>query len=189
MTRKKRRNNINEKVIIAGFGGQGVMLMGKILAQSGMQENLHVTWIPKYGAEVRGGTAHCMVRIASWPIASPLVEVPTSIVVLNKPSLTKFENKVKPKGTIIVNSSLIDDKVMRDDVSTYYVPCTELANQLGAEKGANMVALGALVQAWGFLNLDTVKEALKDMLPSYRHKYIPLNQKALDEGAHSVANV
>ncbi|MBN1493348.1 MAG: 2-oxoacid:acceptor oxidoreductase family protein [Candidatus Omnitrophica bacterium] len=179
---------MDERVIIAGFGGQGVMLMGKILAQAGMLAGLNVTWIPKYGAEVRGGTAHCMVRISHKPIASPLVEFPTAIIVLNKPSLVKFENKVRPQGTVIVNSSLIDEKVTRDDVKVYYVPCTLLANQLGDVKGSNMVALGALVASWGFLNIDVVKEALKHMLPAYRHKYIPLNQKALDEGAHAITN-
>jgi 2-oxoglutarate ferredoxin oxidoreductase subunit gamma len=189
MAKNSQKNNIDERVIIAGFGGQGVMLTGKILAQAGMLAGMNVTWIPKYGAEVRGGTAHCMVRLSQKPIASPLVEVPTAIVVLNKPSLIKFENKVRPQGTIIVNSSLIDEKITRTDVAVYYVPCTELANQLGDVKGSNMVALGALVKSWGFLNIDIVKEALKDMLPSYRHKYIPLNQKALDEGAHAIANI
>ncbi len=189
MAKNSRRNNIDERVIIAGFGGQGVMLMGKILAQSAMLDGLNVTWIPKYGAEVRGGTAHCMVRISDKPIASPLVEIPSAIIVLNKPSLLKFENKVRPQGTVIVNSSLIDEKVTREDVKVYYVPCTDLANQLGDMKGANMVALGALVKSWGFLPVDVVKEALKDMLPPYRHKYIPLNQKALEEGAHAVMNM
>ena len=185
----KKEKEISENIIIAGFGGQGVMFAGKLLAQSAMKAGLCVTWIPKYGAEVRGGTAHCMVRIASRQIASPLVAHPTSIIVLNKPSLIKFENLVEPGGVIIVNASLIDDGVQRNDLRTYYVPCSEIASDLGAVKGSNMVALGALVQEWGFLDVGIIKDAVKDILPSYRHKYIPLNQKALEEGAHFVHNI
>lgn len=186
MAKKDISKVVDEKIIIAGFGGQGVMLMGKILAQAAMMSNLHVTWIPKYGAEVRGGTAHCMVRVASREIACPLVEYPTSIIVLNKPSLLKFEERIAKGGTIIVNSSLIDAQVKRTDLRTYYVPCSDIAHQLGATKGANMVALGALLEAWQCISLDAAKDALSDILPSYRHKYIPLNQKALEEGAAAI---
>lgn len=186
MARKNSTTLVNERIIIAGFGGQGIMLMGKILAQSAMKAGFNVTWMPKYGAEVRGGTAHCMVRIASRRIASPLVVKPTSIVVLNKPSLIKFEPVVVPGGVIVVNASLIDEKVSRKDVRTYYVPCSDIARELGDTKGANMVALGALISAWEWIDIETAKDAIKDILPPYRHKYIPLNQQALDEGAQAV---
>ncbi len=189
LTKKaKKQSDVDERIIIAGFGGQGVMLLGKILAQSAMQTGLNVTWIPKYGAEVRGGTAHCMVRIASRQVASPLVVHPTSLIVLNKPSLRKFEQTTAPDARIIVNESLIDDKVTRTDVAAYYVPCTQMASDLGAVRGANMIALGALMAAWKFIiSLDTVKAAIREILPLYRHKYIPLNQKALDLGAQFVS--
>jgi 2-oxoglutarate ferredoxin oxidoreductase subunit gamma len=173
---------MRQDIIAAGFGGQGIMLLGKLIAQAGMLSNLHVTWIPKYGAEVRGGTAHCMVRVSTDEIANPLISRPNAIIVMNKPSLAKFEEKVIDGGVIIVNSSLCDVKVRRKEVRSVYVPATEIANMIGDVKGANMVCLGALLKAEQFLELSVVVAALKDILPSYRHKYIPLNEKALYEG-------
>lgn len=173
---------VAEDVIIAGFGGQGIMMLGKIIAQAGMLSGLHVTWIPKYGAEVRGGTAHCMVKISSEEIASPLVNRPSLLIVMNKPSLLKFENEIVPGGSVVVNSSLCDHVIKRTDVAIKKIPVTEIANEIGDVKGANMVALGALLKLCPFLELKLVVEALKAILPPYRHKYIPLNEKALYEG-------
>ncbi len=173
---------ITEDIIIAGFGGQGIMMLGKVIAQAGMLSGLHVTWIPKYGAEVRGGTAHCMVRVSSSEIASPLVSEPSLLVVMNKPSLIKFENLVQPEGAVVINTSLCDEAVGRNDLSICPIPATDIADTIGAMKGANMVALGALLKLRPFLELSLVVSALKAILPSYRHKYIPLNEKALYEG-------
>ena len=173
---------ISEDIIIAGFGGQGIMILGKIIAQAGMLSGLNVTWIPKYGAEVRGGTAHCMVKVSSDEIASPLVSKPTALVIMNKPSLLKFEDTVCTHGCVVVNSSLCDLKVKRDDLSVIHIPATEKASEIGYAKGANMIALGALLKLCQLIELKDVIAALKDILPSYRHKYIPLNEKALYEG-------
>ncbi len=179
---------IDEDIIIAGFGGQGIMMLGKIMAQAGMIAGLNVTWIPKYGAEVRGGTAHCMVRVGSDEIASPLVTVPSLLVVMNKPSLLKFEDVVTPGGSIVVNSSLCDQPIKRDDLAVLGVPATEIANDIGDVKGANMVALGALMKLCPFIELKNVVASLKAILPAHRHKYIPLNEKALYAGFNYKSN-
>ncbi|MBU1863342.1 MAG: 2-oxoacid:acceptor oxidoreductase family protein [Candidatus Omnitrophica bacterium] len=173
---------VSENIIVAGFGGQGIMMLGKIIAQAGMLSGLQVTWIPKYGAEVRGGTAHCMVKVSSEEIASPLVTEPNLLVVMNKPSILKFERIVKPKGFVVLNASLCDYVVEREDLSVVSIPATQMANDIGDVRGANMVALGALLKLCPFLELSVVVAALKDILPTYRHKYIPLNEKALYEG-------
>ena len=175
-------NAIKEDIIISGFGGQGVMLLGKIVAQTGMLSGLHVTWIPKYGAEVRGGTAHCMVKIANEEIASPLLTEPSILVVMNKPSLLKFESTVRAGGHIIYDSSLCTEEVKRTDVTVRAIPATKIANKIGDVKGANMVMLGAMLSACPIVDLKKVVDALNDILPVYRHKYIPLNEKALYEG-------
>jgi 2-oxoglutarate ferredoxin oxidoreductase subunit gamma len=177
-----KKAHIAEDIIIAGFGGQGIMMLGKIVAQAGMIAGLEVTWIPKYGAEVRGGTAHCMVKVSRDEIASPLVSEPSLLVVMNKPSLLKFEQIIKPGGSIVVNSSLCDYQSERDDITVVAVPATEMANTIGDVKGANMVALGALLKLCPFIELSNVVASLKTILPGYRHKYIPLNEKALYEG-------
>ncbi len=173
---------ISENIIVAGFGGQGIMMLGKIIAQAGMLSGLNVTWIPKYGAEVRGGTAHCMVKVSSEEIASPLIVSPDSLVVMNKPSIIKFEESVKSGGSVVINSSLCDYNIIRNDLFVKVIPATEIASDIGDIKGANMVALGALLKLRPFLELKDVVSALKDILPPYRHKYIPLNEKALYEG-------
>jgi 2-oxoglutarate ferredoxin oxidoreductase subunit gamma len=173
---------VQQDIIIAGFGGQGIMMLGKIVAQAGMIAGLHVSWIPKYGAEVRGGTAHCMVRVSSDEIASPLVSEPTLLVVMNQPSLVKFEGTVKKNGAIVVNSSLCEKKIDRPDVSVLAIPATELANKIGDVKGANMVAFGALLKLCPFIELKNVVDSLRAIFPVHRHKYIPLNEKALYEG-------
>lgn len=158
------------------------MMLGKIVAQAGLIAGLHVTWIPKYGAEVRGGTAHCMVKVAHSEIASPLVSEPSLLVVMNKPSLLKFESIIKPGGSVVVNSSLCDYQPQRDDITLLSIPATDIANNIGDVKGANMVALGALLRLCPFIELSNVVASLKTILPGYRHKYIPLNEKALYEG-------
>ncbi|MDD5085329.1 MAG: 2-oxoacid:acceptor oxidoreductase family protein [Candidatus Omnitrophica bacterium] len=181
-----KQKTIDEQIIVAGFGGQGVMLLGKIIAQAGMLSGLDVTWIPKYGAEVRGGTAHCMVRVSNLEIASPLVDFPNSLIVMNKLSMDKFERLLRKGGIMIVNSSLVDSRATRSDIRSYYVPANRIASEIGDVRGANMVALGAYLKARPFLKIEKIVEALRDILPSYHHKYIPLNEKALSEGARLV---
>lgn len=149
---------MTNEVVFAGFGGQGVLLAGKLLAYAGMIDGKEVSWIPAYGPEMRGGTASCSVIISESAIGSPLVTAPSILVAMNKPSLNKFEPKVKVGGTIIVNSSLIDQKVERKDVSAYYVPLNEIALKLGNDKFTNMVALGALLGAADMVQLDSLQK-------------------------------
>ncbi|ACL69437.1 2-oxoacid:acceptor oxidoreductase family protein [Halothermothrix orenii] len=173
---------MKEEMIIAGFGGQGVMLMGKLLAYAGMKEGIEVSWMPSYGPEMRGGTANCTVIMSSNKIPSPLSSKPDTIIVMNLPSLEKFAPRVKPGGTIFVNSSLIEKEVDRDDVEVIKVPANELANELGNSKVANMVMLGAYLSKKDVVDLNTVKDSLKSVLSRRHHKLIPINEKALDTG-------
>ena len=176
-----------EEVIIAGFGGQGIMLTGKLLAQTAMEAGKEVTYMPSYGAEVRGGTANCMVVIAEKKIACPVVGKPDSLIVLNKASLNKFGPRLKNNGLLIMNSSLIDTEPNLDDsIEIVPVPADELAVELGSPKSANMVALGAYLQKRGQLTADGAAQALPDVLAKRYHKTLPVNTKALHRGAEFV---
>lgn len=175
-----------EEVIIAGFGGQGVMLMGRLLAYAGMLEGKNVAWMPSYGPEMRGGTANCTVIISSEEIASPVVLYPNSIIVMNKPSLDKFEANVQKDGLIILNESLIDQNVNRDDVAIVRVPANDIANKLGNLRVANMVALGTYVKKSGVVKLKTIFKALEKALAGRNQKLIDLNKKALKQGEELV---
>jgi 2-oxoglutarate ferredoxin oxidoreductase subunit gamma len=173
---------VKEEVIMAGFGGQGVMSIGKLLSYAGMKEDREVSWMPSYGPEMRGGTANCTVIVSDKKIPSPLSSKPDSIIIMNLPSLDKFEPQVKSGGTIFVNSSLISRDVERDDVNIVKIPANEIANDLGNNKIANMAMLGAYVAEKGIVDLETVKESLKNVLPERWHSLIPLNEKALTKG-------
>ena len=172
-----------EKNLFAGFGGQGVLLMGQLLAAAGMMEGKHTTWVPSYGPEMRGGTANCSVMLSDEEIDSPLITRPTSLIVMNRPSLEKFEDKVVPGGSIFVNSSMIDVKVKREDVNAYYVPCNDLAAELGNNKVANMIMLGAYLGKSKCVDVETVLDALLEKLGQKKAKLIPLNREALLRGA------
>jgi 2-oxoglutarate ferredoxin oxidoreductase subunit gamma len=176
-------NGSCEEIIIAGFGGQGIMLAGKLLAQTAMKAGKEVTYMPSYGAEVRGGTANCMVVIAEGKIACPVVAKPDSLIVLNKASLNKFGPRLKNGGLLIMNSSLIDsDPQVDDSVEVVSVPADELAVELGGQKAANMVALGAYLRKRGYLTTDAAAEALPEVLAKRYHKTLPLNIEALRKG-------
>ena len=172
-----------EKNIFAGFGGQGVLLMGQLLAAAGMMEGKHTTWVPSYGPEMRGGTANCSVMLSDEEIDSPIITHPTSLIVMNRPSLEKFEDKVVPGGSIFVNSFMIDIKVQRSDVNAYYVPCNDLAAELGNNKVANMIMLGAYLGKSKCVGVETVLDALLEKLGQKKAKLIPLNREALLRGA------
>jgi 2-oxoglutarate ferredoxin oxidoreductase subunit gamma len=175
---------IHEEVIIAGFGGQGIMLAGKLLAQTAMNSGKEVTYMPSYGAEVRGGTANCMVVISEKEIACPVVGKPNSLIVLNKASLAKFGLRLKKGGLLIMNSSLIDDEPQLDDsIEIISIPVDELAVELGNKKTANMVALGAYLQRKGHLTIESVIEALPETIAERYHKTLPVNTEALRRGA------
>ena len=177
---------MTNEIMIAGFGGQGVMAIGKTLAEAGMKENKDVCWLPSYGPEMRGGTANCSVVLTDDAIVSPIVLEPTELIAMNLPSLLKFEPTVKAGGTIFVNSSIITEKVTRTDVKAVYVPCLEIAQELGNMKVANMVMLGAYIQAMGNLSFDTIKEMLVHMFTGPKAKLVDLNIEALRRGAACV---
>jgi len=178
-----RSKNTHEEIVCAGFGGQGIMFFGKLLAQAAMTEGLHVTYLPSYGAEVRGGTAHCNVIISSEEIASPVIGRPTSAIVMNHPSLLKFEEKIRPSGLLIVNGSLALVSASRKDIDVIEIPATEIADSLGTVQVANMVALGCYLQKKPVVPLSTVLNCLEEVLPRRRHDLLKVNQTALREGA------
>lgn len=173
---------MREEIVFSGFGGQGIMLMGKALSYAAMKEGLFVTWMPSYGAEVRGGTAHSMVIISDKEIASPLVKEPSICIVMNNPSFLKFENKVKEKGTLIINKSLVEDGAKRSDIGVLEIPATDMASKLGSQRIGNMIMLGALLSKKDILPVQTLIDSLKDVIPESRRSMIPLNEKAIREG-------
>lgn len=177
-----------EGILIAGFGGQGVLSTGQLLAYAGMVEGRHVAWIPSYGPEMRGGTANCGVTISEKPISSPVVSEPTVLIAMNRPSLEKFEKVVVPGGIIFVNSSLIEIKASRTDVKVIYIPANNLAEELGNAKVANNIILGALIKMTGVVSIDAVEESLRKVLPAHHHKLIPINRKALEWGGELLEN-
>lgn len=170
------------KIVFAGFGGQGVLLMGYALSYVAMKEDKYVTFLPSYGAEVRGGTANCTISISDEEIASPVASSPDMAVVLNTPSLLRFQNQVKSGGEFFINSSLVKEDIKRKDIKNYKIPATEIAEKLGNIKIANMVILGAFLKKTNFVSLNTLINSLKDILPSHQHKFIEINKKAIKEG-------
>ena len=171
------------KTIFSGFGGQGVLMMGYVLATAGMLEDKHVTYLPSYGAEVRGGTANCTVTVSDEPIASPVASFPDFAVVMNTPSLMKFEGGVKPKGTVFVNSDLVDVKPKRRDIQVVAIPVNSIAERVGNARGANMVMIGAFVQKTGLVSLQSVIKGVKNIFEAKGSKVHKMNTLALKEGA------
>ena len=180
---------MTEKLIIAGFGGQGVILAGKLIAYGGMVDGLSVSHIPSYGVEMRGGTANCSVIISDKDVASPLVPNPTSLIVMNKPSLDKFESAVVKDGNIFVNESLIDRKVGRDDVKVFYVPANKLAEEAGSGRSSNMVMIGAFIAGTGIVTKDNIKNSLPEVISQRNIKYNEINYRAFDMGFDYVNNL
>ena len=172
---------MQSEVQFAGFGGQGIMLMGQIMAQAAMDQGYEVVWIPSYGPEMRGGTAYCTVVISDRPIGSPIIRNPKHLVAMNRPSLEKFAPTVQAGGTIFINSSIISIDAGRDDVDVIKVPIIEIAKELGNVKTANIVALAAFVSRSQVVNFELLRKSVKDKFAS-REKLIPLNMKALEEG-------
>ena len=171
-----------QDVIIAGFGGQGVMLIGNLLAQAGMEHGLEVSFIPVYGAEMRGGTANCTVVLDEHHIGSPLVREPLSTIILNEPSLAKFQPRLAANGVQIVNATLVAQNLLDAARRTVYIPVNDMAHELGNVKMANMVALGAWLKATGALPLNVVQDALNRVVSAHYAKLISANAKALEQG-------
>ena len=171
---------MTEKIICAGFGGQGIVTLGRMLAYAGMLEKRNVTCIPKYGAEMRGGTAHCMVIISDDLISSPLVNIPDSAIIMNLPSLIKFERRVKTKGDLFLNSSLIKKETERKDIKLIKISATEIAGKLGNKQVANMVILGAYLKQKKIFSKKSAFIALEKVLN--KPELLPINRQAVKEG-------
>lgn len=170
------------RMIFAGFGGQGVMLMGQIISLAGMIEGKHVTWMPSYGPEMRGGTANCTVVISDEEVASPVTDKAEVIVAMNIPSLLKFESYVVENGYFLLNQSVIDRDSTRKDINVIKVPCNEIADELGNLKVANMVMLGAVIGATGIVSTESVFKALEKKLSGGKAALIEINKQAIMKG-------
>lgn len=174
---------MTKSIICAGFGGQGIMFIGKLLAYSAMRSGYKVTWISSYGAEARGGAAYCMVTISDSAIASPVIENPDKCIVMNNPSFEKFKDRVKKKGILILNSSLIEDSVhIKRDIKSIKIPMTDIAISCGNVKVANMVGLGAFLLTNEIFNLNSLSCALEEFIPSHRKNLLDINKNALRMG-------
>ena len=173
---------MEKNFIIAGFGGQGVLLAGEVLANAFMIDNKNVTWYPSYGAEMRGGTVNCEVVMSDDEVSSVNKKETDFIIVLNQASFDKFEPKVKKGGYLIVNTTLAEEKKNREDIHYVFVPISQMAVNLGNVKMANMLALGILLKASGFLSVDILEKALDTVLPPHRKNLLPLNKNAMEIG-------
>jgi 2-oxoglutarate ferredoxin oxidoreductase subunit gamma len=174
---------MNESVIMSGFGGQGILLMGQLLCYAGMHEGKNVTWMPSYGPEMRGGTANCTVMISSDRVGSPVTRFPQSLVAMNKASLDKFENAVQEGGFLVINSSLVDRDPARNDLKYIKVPANKIAEEAGTLQVTNMAALGAYAAGREVVSLDSVIIALRRMIPEHRKELLSVNEEALRRGA------
>lgn len=169
-------------MVFAGFGGQGVLFAGKVVAYAGLIEGRELSWLPSYGPEMRGGTANCSVCLSDEAIGSPLVTNPNVLVAMNRPSLEKFVNEVEPGGVILLDSSLIDVQVERDDVTTYYVPASALAEENELKGLANIILVGKLFKEVGFCSEETLDKALQKCIPARKASMLDFNRKAIEIG-------
>ena len=170
------------QILIAGFGGQGVLFAGKFLAYKGLVQDKQVSWLPSYGPEMRGGTANCSVILSDTPVGSPIITTPDILVAMNLPSLQKFVDAVVPGGKIIIDSTLIDIKVERSDVEVFYVPATQMAKDAGFATLANMILAGKVLKETGAVTFDGNKETLEAFIPAKKANLIDINCKALQAG-------
>lgn len=176
------------RIIIAGFGGQGILLIGQLLARIAMRQGKHVTWLPSYGPEMRGGTAHCSIVISEKEIDSPVVEEADALVAFNMPSLRRFSSLVLPGGTVLFNASMIEKPLLPADVQFLGIPLADLANQLGNPKVQNMIMLGAFLQITGIAVLDEAREVVREALGEYKSGMVETNCHALTKGAQFSQN-
>ena len=177
---------MDSNVLIAGFGGQGVLFIGQLLANACMNEGLNVTWFPAYGAEMRGGTVNCTVCVSNEEVACAYVDKPTNVIALNGPSFERFESQVVSGGTMVVNSSLVKAEPKRKDSTYKFVPMTEIATELGNQKMANIVSLGSFIKALPFVKKDTVISVMQEKLTGKKAAMLEGNIKALEKGFASI---
>lgn len=170
------------QIVIAGFGGQGLLFSGKVLAYAALTEQRELSWLPSYGPEMRGGTANCNVIISDTPVGSPIVQNPNVLMVMNTPSLDKYEKTVVPGGKIFVDSSLVSRKVAREDVEVYYIPATKMAGEMGIPTLANMILLGALVKVTGCVSDEAVEKGLKKIVSAKHADLLGANLMAIQAG-------
>lgn len=170
------------QILIAGFGGQGVLFAGKFLAYKGMVEDLNISWLPSYGPEMRGGTANCSVVLSDMPVGSPIITAPDVLVAMNLPSLQKFVDSVVPGGKIFVDSTLIETQVERTDVEVFYIPATQMAKDAGFSTLANMIIMGKIIKETGVVRFDNNRETLESFIPAKKAKLIDINCQALQTG-------
>lgn len=172
----------DRRIIMSGFGGQGIMVMGELTANAGLLQGKHVTWMPSYGPEMRGGAANCAVCISEDPIGAPNVSRATDLIVMNEPSLVKFEHNLVPGGNLFINESLVKKEPTRTDINVYKIPVNELAQELGNMRVGNMIMLGAFISTTDFLPKTAVLESFLAVYGERKKNLLPLNEKAYDAG-------
>ena len=173
---------MTNNILLAGFGGQGILFAGKFLAYQGLLEDKQISWLPSYGPEMRGGTANCNVILSDTPVGSPIVQKPNVLMVMNTPSLDKYEADVAPGGKIFVDSTLISRKVSRTDVEVFYIPATKMAADMGMPTLANMILLGAIIKQTGCIKDETVADALHKVIPAKKANLFDANMQAINAG-------
>ena len=170
------------EIILAGFGGQGILFAGKLLAYLGMVADKELSWLPSYGPEMRGGTCNCHVILSDEPVSSPLITKPTVLFAMNQPSVDKFIDSVAEGGIVVYDSSLITEEIKRKDVTVVAIPATKIANEMGASKLANMILTGAMIKATGLADIETVEKALSKVIPAKKADMLELNLNCIKKG-------
>lgn len=170
------------KIVCAGFGGQGILFLGKVVAYAGLMEGKEVSWLPSYGPEMRGGTANCSVCLSDEPIASPLVVAPNVLIAMNQPSLEKFIDAVEPGGIVVIDSTLVSCEKPREDVKLFAVPATELAEQNGLKGLANIILLGKLFHETGLVSMEGLEKGIRKSVPARKQDLVPRNLEAIELG-------
>ena len=173
------------KILLAGFGGQGILFMGKVIASAGLTDGKEVSWLPSYGPEMRGGTANCSVCVSDEPIGSPLVTAPEILVAMNQPSLTKFIDKVPAGGKVFVDSTLVNAEGLRDDVEIYSIPATALAEQNGLKGLANIIIIGKLFSKEPFCSEESLREGIEHSVPPSKKHLVEKNMQAIEVGKNA----
>ncbi len=173
---------MNTQILIAGFGGQGILFSGKFLAYEGLLDQKEVSWLPSYGPEMRGGTANCSVIISDSKIGSPIVDKPDILVAMNGPSFDKYINEIQPGGKVFIDSSLIESKCERDDIEAYYIPATKIASDEGLTGLANMIILGMVIKHSDIMPYENIEATMKKVVPAKKQNLLELNMKAVKIG-------